>query len=157
MTGTGVKQGVLVAHRFDVARGTVSGDPIPVAESVGLQPNGLGAFSVSATGVLAHRSSGESRRQLAWLDRTGTVTGNLGPAEDTVPAEPSLAPNGQRLAVSRWVQGNRIRLAHLRRISVQGLASARTRSFIRTDSFLYAPLRDRSAEALMTGLPTGGS
>jgi dipeptidyl aminopeptidase/acylaminoacyl peptidase len=101
-----VSQGVLVGYRFDVARGTVSGGPVPVAQSVGFQANGLGAFSVSATGVLAHRREAEARRQLVWLDRAGNVTGTLRPPEGTVLSEPALAPNGERLALSRNVQNN---------------------------------------------------
>jgi hypothetical protein len=60
-----VRQGVLVAVRFDPARGVVSGEPIPVAQAVGSDDGvARGAFAVSATGVLAHRTSGAERRQL---------------------------------------------------------------------------------------------
>ena len=51
----------LQAQRFDVATLKLSGEPLPVAEQVSHNSNGPGqgfaAMSVSATGVLAYRSS----------------------------------------------------------------------------------------------------
>ena len=101
-----VSQGALLAYPFDVAGGTVTGDPIPVVQSVGYEAFGLGAFSVSASGVLAHRRGAANPRQLAWVDRTGNVTGNVGSEEATALTQPGLAPNGQRVAVGRQVQDN---------------------------------------------------
>ena len=52
-----VEEGVLVAQPFDPARVVVSGEPIPVVQDVGLDEAVYrGAFAVSATGVLAHRT-----------------------------------------------------------------------------------------------------
>jgi eukaryotic-like serine/threonine-protein kinase len=103
-----VSQGVLVAQRFDAARATVSGDLVPVAQGVGQNDgNFLSAFSVSATGILAHRSGvGASRRQLVWLDRTGKVLGVVGPPDENFPSSPALAPDDRRVANGRIVQGN---------------------------------------------------
>ena len=64
------------------------------------------AFTVSATGVLAHRSAGGQRRQLVWMDRAGRAAGTVGGPDDAALANPALAPDGQRVAVSRNVQGN---------------------------------------------------
>ena len=64
------------------------------------------AFSVSAAGVLAHRPGAGSRRQLAWVDRTGKTLGAIGPPDENAPANPELAPDGQRVAIGRDVQGN---------------------------------------------------
>jgi len=102
-----VRQGVLMALRFDPTRSVVSGDPIPVAQDVGILP-GLyrNAFSVSTSGVLAHRPGGGQRRQLVWMDRTGRVLGTIGPPDDAAIANPSLAPDGQRVAVNRVIQGD---------------------------------------------------
>jgi hypothetical protein len=55
-------QGALVARRFDAARGVLIGDPVTLATSVG-------RFSVSATGIVAHRAGGP----LA-LGRRGSIT-----------------------------------------------------------------------------------
>ena len=71
-----VRQGVLMALRFDPTRGVVSGEPVPVAQGVATDVvNYRSAFTVSPTGVLAYRAgSGNQRRQLVWMDRAGRVT-----------------------------------------------------------------------------------
>ena len=102
-----VHQGVLVAQRFDPARKVVSGEPIPVAQAVGVDDGVLrGAFAVSATGVLAHRAGRGERRQLIWVDRAGIARGTVGPPDENGLSSPELAPDGQRVAVHRTVQGN---------------------------------------------------
>jgi eukaryotic-like serine/threonine-protein kinase len=103
-----VSQGVLVAQRFDVARATVSGDPFPVAQAVGQDDRqGHSAFSVSAVGILAHRSGGAGgRRQLVWFDRAGKVLGTVGQPDESGPSSPALAPDDRRVANGRSVQGN---------------------------------------------------
>jgi hypothetical protein len=76
-----VSQGVLVAYRFDAVRGTVAGEPIPVAQGVGIDDGAFhSAFSVSesAQGVLAHRAGGGFIRQLVWVDRAGKMLGVFG-------------------------------------------------------------------------------
>jgi len=102
-----VSQGVLVAQSFDEARATVVGESIPVAQAVGENDGAQrSAFSVSATGVLAHRAGAAGRRQLVWVDRTGKMLGAVGSPDEAVPANLALAPDGQRVAVNRTVQGN---------------------------------------------------
>ena len=95
-----VQEGVLVAQRFDPVRTVVSGEPIPVAQDVGFDFGVLrGAFAVSATGVLAHRTGVGERRQLTWVDREGIARGTVGPPDQTGLSSPELAPDGQRVAV----------------------------------------------------------
>ena len=102
-----VQQGVLVAQRFDPARAVVSGEPIPVVQDVGLDEAVYrGAFAVSATGVLAHRTGRGERRQLTWVDRAGVARGTVGPPDETGLSGPELAPDGQRVAVHRTVEAN---------------------------------------------------
>jgi Tol biopolymer transport system component len=101
-----VRQDVLVAYHFDLTRGAVSGDPMPLAQGVGTDPGARGAFAVSATGVLAHRAGGAERRQLVWVDRAGAVRSSEGPVDEAALANPELAPDGRRIAVNRTVQGN---------------------------------------------------
>jgi serine/threonine protein kinase/Tol biopolymer transport system component len=102
-----VSQGVLVAQRFDAARATVSGEPIPVAQAVGTDDGTWrSAFSVSAAGVLAYRPGTGARRQLVWVDHMGKVLGSIGQPDENTLANPALAPDGQRAAVTRSVQGN---------------------------------------------------
>jgi eukaryotic-like serine/threonine-protein kinase len=102
-----VRQGELMALRFDPTRAAVTGQPVPVAQNVGAATTiERGAFTVSATGVLAHRPGDSQRRQLAWVDRAGHPVGTVGGPDDGSPSNPTLAPDGQRVAVSRDIQGN---------------------------------------------------
>ncbi len=102
-----VSQGVLAAYPFDAARATVAGEPVSVAQAVGTDDGTFrSAFSVSAAGVLAHRTGAGFRRQLVWVDRTGKVLDAIGQPDDNASAHPELAPDGQRVAVGRVVQGN---------------------------------------------------
>ena len=94
-----LRQGVLLAQRFDAARATLAGEPIPVAQEVG-------GFSTSAVGVLAHRADAAARRQLVWVDRSGKMLGAIGPPDENIPSNLALAPDDQRLAVNRGVQEN---------------------------------------------------
>ena len=101
-----VSQGALLARLFNPDTGVLSGDPVPIAQPVGVDGVLLrSAFTVSETGVLAHRLAGAQRRQLVWADRTGRVTGTLGALDDTGLANPGIAPDG-RVAASRNPQGN---------------------------------------------------
>ena len=68
-----------VRARVDPGRATVrpgagalSGEPVPVADGLGVSAIGLAAFSVSRDGVLAFRASGAGLDQLTFFDRKGT-------------------------------------------------------------------------------------
>jgi Tol biopolymer transport system component len=102
-----VSQGVLSAYPFDAVRATVTGEPVPVAQAVGYDDGTFhSAFSVSQTGVLAHRAGAGSRRRLVWSDRTGKTIGAVGQLDENGMANPELAPDDQRVAVNHTVQGN---------------------------------------------------
>jgi len=96
-----VREGSLLAQRFDVARLEVMGDPRPVVERVAwsVAPWNLGAFSVSRTGTLTYRLGGGSRTQFAWFDRSGRELGLVGPVGDYL--SPALSPDETRLAFTR--------------------------------------------------------
>ncbi|MEQ1912457.1 MAG: hypothetical protein ABMA15_26785, partial [Vicinamibacterales bacterium] len=103
------RQDQLLAWPFDASIGVVNGDPVPIASGVGANNTiGIGAFSVSDSGMLVHRAgSGAQRRQLTWVDRAGRVLGTIGAANDTTsPANPELSPDGRRIAWNQQVQGN---------------------------------------------------
>ena len=103
-----VQDGALVARRFDSSRGELSGDPLTVANPVGFHPGmHAGAFSTAAGAVIYRASVGLEKRQLNWFDRSGTPLGTIGAADDSLLEWPALSPDGQRVAVSRQVQGNR--------------------------------------------------
>jgi Tol biopolymer transport system component len=102
-----MRQGTLVARRFDLTRRELQGDAVTVADSVGLDGQGnAGAFSVSATGLVAYRTGAVSRRQLIWFDRTGKTLGTFGAVDDNNLQSPELSPDGRRVAVMRTVQTN---------------------------------------------------
>jgi Tol biopolymer transport system component len=103
-----VQAGTLRAQRLDVARRERSGDPVTLADPVAFDVNVyLGAFSVSAAGLVAYRPGGGAiRRQLAWFDRTGKSLGTLGAPDENGLSAPRISPDGRRVAVYRTGQGN---------------------------------------------------
>jgi len=96
-----VRGSTLVAQAFDSGKGSLSGDPIPVADQVAtVGPGPGGAFSVSQNGVLAYRrTSPPLGNDLTWYDRQGKRLGTVG--EQATYTNPALSPDGKRLAVSR--------------------------------------------------------
>jgi Tol biopolymer transport system component len=101
-----ITQGMLVAQPFDPVRGTLSGEPVPIAQLVENDaPLGRSLFSVSETGVLAHRK-GIPTRQLVWFDRTGKLLDAVAPPDEAAVSYPELAPDVQRLAAVRTPGGS---------------------------------------------------
>ncbi len=102
-----VSAGTLVAQRLDLDQAALTGDPVTLADAVGVDPtNNAGTVSVSASGLVAYRTAGASRRQLTWVDRSGKALGPLGAPDENALREPAVSPDGQRVAVARTVQGN---------------------------------------------------
>ena len=97
-----LREGTLVAQRFDTERLQLSGQPLPLVEQVQIAGAGstgvAGAFSVSNTGVLAYQVGLITRSQLAWFDRSGKQLGTLGDQADY--GEVNLSPDDSRAAVS---------------------------------------------------------
>lgn len=103
-----VRQGTLAAHRLDLKRKTLIGEPITIADPVAFDsPLNIAAVTASGTNRLAYRSSGGARRQLTWVDRTGRVLGVVGSVDDGNPLYPELSPDGRNVAIERTVRGNR--------------------------------------------------
>ncbi len=102
-----VRQGTLIFQHFDTARGVLDGDPTTLADPVGFDAGfSIGAFSASATGMVAYRTGAATRRQLTWFDRMGRVAGTIGGADEYNLLYPELSLDGRRLGVSRTVQSN---------------------------------------------------
>ena len=102
-----VRQGTLVALRFDPFRGVVSGEPTSLVQPIGFDSLLVrGAFAVSQSGVLAHRTGIAERRQLMWVDRAGKSQGTVGPPDDHAMASPELTRDGRRIAIFRTLDGN---------------------------------------------------
>jgi serine/threonine protein kinase len=94
------RAGSLFAVPFDIESLKVTGDPFPVVKKVLLEPDGAAQFDVSDNGTLIYISGGlqESLRRIVRIDRKGNVK-PLSLAPDRY-QEPSLSPNGQRVAVT---------------------------------------------------------
>jgi serine/threonine protein kinase len=104
-----VRGNALVAQRFDAGRGQLSGDPITLAQAVGVdQYAQTGSFSVSRSGTIAWRSGvGGGRRQLIWFNRSGQNVGTFGLPDDASLSFPELSPDGKRVAITRGPLGSR--------------------------------------------------
>jgi dipeptidyl aminopeptidase/acylaminoacyl peptidase len=109
-TGSGhllfVREGKLLAQRFDMSRLTVSGVPVEVSDAVSTDRYDAGV-SASHSGTIAFRmSSGAAERQFVWFDRSGHEVARLGESVTTTLSRPSLSPDGARVAFYRPFQGN---------------------------------------------------
>jgi Tol biopolymer transport system component len=98
--------GALIARRFNPAGATLTGEPVTVAESVGVDSNAGRSFSLSAAGPIVYRSGAASRRQFGWFDRSGKSLGVLGTPDENALNAPVISPDGRRVAANRTVQGN---------------------------------------------------
>ncbi|HEV2423593.1 MAG TPA: protein kinase [Terriglobia bacterium] len=96
-----VREGNLLAQRFDTRRMEMLGGPVQVSGEVAAAYWGRAAFSVSGNGVLAYRSSPPGNpgdiAQLTWRDRSGRKLGEIGspgPYEQV-----ALSPDGKLAAL----------------------------------------------------------
>jgi len=92
-----VREGTLMAQRFDPGRTSLSGDAFPVAEGIGrgASPTAF-LFSVSGKGMLVYSSGFGERAQLEWRDRNGKRIETL--KEAGRPISPSLSPDEKQVA-----------------------------------------------------------
>jgi eukaryotic-like serine/threonine-protein kinase len=98
-----VRRGTLLAQRFDIDRRSPIGEAVTVAESVAWDPvTGGAAISTSDVNIFAYRS-GHSSTHVAWFDRSGHELGTLASFEGTGLSNPSLSPDGRRVAGERTV------------------------------------------------------
>src|SRR5262249_31004800 len=89
-----VRDGELLAQRFDTDRLSFVGEPLRLARLVESNPlTGIGAFTASDTGVLAYRTVADT--DLIWYDRAGTRLGRID-VQGRV-TEPALSPDGARV------------------------------------------------------------
>ena len=76
-----VQQRTLVAQAFDSSRGTLVGEPKPLAEDIAAytRPTVAAAFSASQTGVLVFEASpARASRELVWCQSFGQASGAFG-------------------------------------------------------------------------------
>ncbi len=89
-----VREHSLVAQPFDAAKLSITGEPIPVGEGLGVNNVGGASFSLSTNGVLAFRAGETLGRRLMWVDRNGKETPALDDARDY--ADTWLSPDEKR-------------------------------------------------------------
>jgi len=92
-----VREGTLLAQRFDPARLALTGSAVPVAERVGSFRDG-GFFSASANDRLIYRTV-DADFQLAWFDRQGALSGRVSEAGGFGGA--ALSSDGLRVVAPR--------------------------------------------------------
>ena len=74
------RDGALMAQHFDAETLRVSGDPVPLPGSAGLNRlTNQALFSVSSSGTLVHLGGAVGETQLEWVSRSGTRIGTPGP------------------------------------------------------------------------------
>jgi dipeptidyl aminopeptidase/acylaminoacyl peptidase len=98
-----LREGTLLAQRFDAHKLELSGEPVRIAEDLayGGPTDGRASFAVSQNGILIFQNGASSavNLQLTWIDRSGKEIGKVG-----MPATylgPDLSPDGKRIAVHR--------------------------------------------------------
>jgi len=75
-----LRAGTLMARPFDARSRELRGEPVPVAQDVGITWYFTGMFSVSDAGVFVYRTaSAPGTFQLTWVDRQGKTDGTVGP------------------------------------------------------------------------------
>jgi len=97
-----VREGHLLAQAFEPDRLELTGSPVPVAEGVS-----AGTMVAAAAGAVIYRTPPPElgQRQLSWVDRLGRETDKV-IYPDTAVLGPALSPDGRRVAVYRFVNGN---------------------------------------------------
>jgi Tol biopolymer transport system component len=93
-----VRENTLVAQPFDAEAGEITGDPVPLAEDLGIDAVGLAHFSASHNGTLAYRGGEAGGGQMRWTDLEGETQGLEGDPGDI--GVTSLSKDGRWLALT---------------------------------------------------------
>jgi Tol biopolymer transport system component len=91
-----VRDGTLMAQRFDAGTLALAGDAVPVGEGLRSQFS----FSASRGGALAYLTGGGDTAQLTWFDRQGKALDTVGRAGRAFAAM-RMSPDGTQLAAQR--------------------------------------------------------
>jgi eukaryotic-like serine/threonine-protein kinase len=87
----------LLAAKFDWQNATITGEPVPIVQSVAGASSFYAAFSASETGLLVYASS-EASAELTWLNRSGERLSSVRPPSQY--ADFRLSPGDDRLAIA---------------------------------------------------------
>ena len=90
--------GALVAQRLDLAAQALTGRPILLGSPIGHGPLHQ-LFATATDDVVIYGAPASTLRELRWIDRSGSETGEVGEAMDAW--DISIAPDASRVAVTR--------------------------------------------------------
>jgi len=93
-----IREGVLVAQKFNENTFEVSGAAVPLVEDPRWDERfSRAVYAVSENGVLVCMTGkNQTRTQLQWIDRSGALIANIGePADYTYGGTPELSPDGR--------------------------------------------------------------
>jgi Tol biopolymer transport system component len=101
-----VRESVLMAQPFDLARGAVTGEARPLADGVmEIKAAAFAAFSTSATGrIVFHSGETQAAVRIELRDRKGTVVETVGPPGFY--RSPTFSPDGRRIATGGYAAGS---------------------------------------------------
>ncbi len=118
-----VEAGTLYAVRFELERREILGEPTPVVEALANSITGAGNYAISQQGTLVYiPRAAAQQRSLVGVERTGQETPLRG-APLRVYAQPSLSPDGTRVALAIREQENDIWVMNLAREGLVRLTS----------------------------------
>jgi serine/threonine-protein kinase len=114
--------GALHAVGFDLDRLELSSEPVPIVDGVAMSTPFLGAYSISRDGTLVYVPAHVTPpRSLVWVDRSGRETPIPAPPHDYI--QPTLSPDGTRVAVSVGDLQNKIHILDLASGNLTALTS----------------------------------
>ena len=139
-----IREGTLIARRFDESHLDLRGDSIPLASNVINSEivQGRGLFSVTQNGILVYQNAFYRKSQFSWVDRSGKVLELFG--SPGVYWDPVLSPDGNQLALEVTNTDNGITDIWIWNLS----GGASTRVTTGPDSYLY-PAWSPSGETLI--------
>ncbi len=148
-----MREGILMAQRFDPGSRRVSGDPVPVAEGVQYDPGYFrGSFAASENGVLVYATgAGATKTRLRWVDLSGKPVGEpFGePSEFTSLA---ISPDEKRIAAG--IADPSTGLPNVWILDTRGARTRLTAGGPATDSPVWSPDGSRIAYAKLEGRVT---
>jgi serine/threonine protein kinase len=92
------REGVLLAQKFDGKKHELTGEPVPVARKVVVDPSNNDVTASGNADLLVYQVATPRNRQLTWLDRTGRPVGTIGGVGEYWNF--ALSPDEKQVAVS---------------------------------------------------------